>query len=67
MTIEYSQDRHHDISWVWNSMSPWIILNICDHKNHNHSISLSRIWNILIKKYDISVVYIIGRFETQGL
>ena len=44
----YFQDMHHDISNIWNSVSSWVILRICDHEIYNYNNSLSEIWYMLL-------------------
>ena len=38
---------HHDISWDWDSMSPWVIQRTCNHEICGHSNSFSGIWHML--------------------
>ena len=45
----YSQWRHHDISWDWDNVSPWVIKRRCFQKNYGHSSSLSGTWHKLFE------------------
>ena len=45
----YSLQRHHDISWDWDSASSWTILRRYVHRNYGHDSSLSETWHRLFE------------------
>ena len=47
---KYYQDRHYDVSWVWDSISPYIILGTYDHELYGCSNSLSGIWHMFLDR-----------------
>ena len=45
----YSQFRHHDILWDWDSAPPWVIQKTCDLEIYSYSNSFNGIWHMLLE------------------